>query len=153
MPFMHALEDQLTVDEGKRFTRYRDSRGIWTIGIGHNLEVSPLPPGWVEPLSEAQVDLLFQKDIAGTLNRIATRLPWLGQQPMAIQLALTDMGFNLGVGQAGPPATGLMGFHTFLGLIQAHNYAAAADDLMGTLWAKQVGNRALRIEAQIRAAA
>ena len=151
--FMDALEAQLTVDEGKRFTRYRDSRGIWTIGIGHNLQVSPLPPGWVEPLNEAQVDLLFQKDIKGTLDRIATRLPWVSQQPQAIQLALADMGFNLGVGQAGPPATGLLGFHTFLGLVQSHRYAEAADDLKGTAWHGQVGNRALRIEAQIRSVA
>jgi lysozyme len=153
MTFMQALEDQLTVDEGKRYKRYLDSRGIPTIGIGHNLNASPLPAGWTEPLTDAQVDQLFQQDIAGTLSRIATRLPWVAQQPQAIQLALSDMGFNMGVGQAGPPATGLMGFHTFLGLVQAGNYSAAADDLVGTLWAKQVGNRATRIEAQIRAAA
>jgi hypothetical protein len=32
------LEDELTVDEGKRLKAYKDTVGKWSIGIGRNLD-------------------------------------------------------------------------------------------------------------------
>lgn len=149
------LENDLKFDEGDRRVRYRDTRGIWTIGIGHNLEVSPLPAGWTEPLTDAQIDALFDHDIAGTLVRLDQRLPWWRNAPEPVARSLANMGFNMGVGQPaalGRPASGLMQFTNTLELIRTGHYAAAADALDKSLWDKQVHGRADRIEALLRAA-
>lgn len=144
------LEDSLKVDEGDRTRRYLDTKGIWTIGIGHNLKVSPLPAGWIEPLTDAQIDTLFGRDIGKTLVNLDARWPGWRNYPEPIARALADMGFNMGVGQ--PGVSGLMQFTGFIALIKAGRYGAAADDLTHTLWATQVGARAGRIEALIRSA-
>jgi lysozyme len=53
--------------EGYSTTMYLDSKGIPTIGIGHNMRAKPLPPDWKEPLSDDQISILFEGD---TLNAI-----------------------------------------------------------------------------------
>lgn len=35
-----AIKQMVIADEGLRLKRYKDSKGIWTIGIGHNLEAT-----------------------------------------------------------------------------------------------------------------
>ena len=69
--------------------------------------------------------------------------PWIADQPEPVQRALANMAFNEGV-------HGLMGFTTFLSLIQQDQYDAAADDLAGTAWFRQVKDRGPRIQALIR---
>ena len=48
-----------------------------------------------------------------------------------VQEVMIDMVFNLG-------QAGFAGFNTFISLINAHNWAAAATDLKGTKWCTQV---------------
>lgn len=148
------LEADLAVDEGKRFVPYIDTRGHPTVGLGHNLDASPLPAGWAYPLTEAQVDQLFNKDIAGTLAGLDARLPWWRSLPEPAARSLANMAFNMGVGRPSAPgsaATGLMQFTKTLALIQGHQFADAADALDHSLWDKQVHGRADRIEATLRA--
>lgn len=140
-------ESMLAVDEGKKFSPYVDTRGHPTVGIGHNLDAAPIPAGWAYPLTEAQVDELFQRDIAKTIANLDARLPWWRASPAAN--ILVDMGFNMGVGQWG--VSGLLSFTTSLGLIKGGQFKDAADHLAASLWDKQVGSRADRIEAKLRA--
>ncbi|KVC65532.1 hypothetical protein WI72_33705 [Burkholderia ubonensis] len=53
------MEKELRRDEGVRYVRYLDSRGIPTTGVGHNLNASPLPAGWAFPLNDQQVNQLY----------------------------------------------------------------------------------------------
>ena len=57
-------EAVLIAREGRRLTAYRDSVGIWTIGIGHTAAAGPplVTPGL--RLSEAACDALFRRDVA-----------------------------------------------------------------------------------------
>jgi|WetSurMetagenome_2_1015567.scaffolds.fasta_scaffold423396_1 lysozyme len=142
------LRSDLKVDEGDERRPYKDTRGFWTVAIGHNLDVSPLPSGMSYPLTDDMVNAIFERDISGTLARLDARLPGWRDFPEPIARSLANMGFNMGVGQWGK--SGLLEFTTFIGLLKAHNYAAAADDLIHTAWHSQVGDRALRIEALIR---
>jgi len=139
------LKRDLAVDEGSRATRYRDSAGHWTIGVGHNLDASPLPSGWREPLTQTQIDELFSRDVSRTLAGLDQHLPGWRSRPEPVARSLANMAYNLGV-------AGLLGFTTFLRLISEGRYADAASDLNGTLWARQVGARATRIEALLRSA-
>lgn len=145
------LEKDLIVDEGLRFSPYDDTRGIPTVGIGHNLRASPLS-GVSYPLTQAQVDAIFNRDIAKTLASLDARLPWWSTKPEPVARCIANMAFNMGVGTSGPPATGLMQFTNTLHLLQTDQFKAAADALDHSLWDRQVHGRADRIEAILRAA-
>ncbi|WP_082501474.1 lysozyme [Methylobacterium sp. Leaf88] len=57
-------EAVLIAREGRRLTAYRDSVGIWTIGIGHTAAAGPplVTPGL--RLTAAACDALFRRDVA-----------------------------------------------------------------------------------------
>ena len=136
------LAADLRLEEGLKLVAYPDpiSHGApWTIGCGHTgREVHP-GLEW----TEAQCLDALAADIAATAKGLDTALPWWRSLSDLRQDVFADMAFNLGV-------HGLLEFNTFLGLIKAGNYEAAADDLAGTLWAKQVGHRAARIAEQLK---
>lgn len=111
----------------------------WTIGYGHT--GSEVQPGQV--ITEAEADALLAADIAATETQLSAAFPWWLQLDDVRQDALVNMAFNLGV-------HGLAGFPETMSALEAHNWSAAANDLAGDAWAKQVGDRATRIIAMIR---
>ena len=42
---IYSTETLIADDEGTESMPYQDPDGIWTAGIGHNLEANGLPPG------------------------------------------------------------------------------------------------------------
>jgi lysozyme len=136
------LAGDLQLEEGLRTNAYPDplSGGApWTIGCGHiGREVHP---GLI--WTPAQCLTALAGDIGATSKGLDTALPWWRTLSDLRQDCLCDMAFNLGV-------HGLLGFTTYLRLVQDGKYAAAADDDIHTAWAKQVGHRAVRIADQMR---
>jgi len=139
------LKADLTLDEGRLATPYKDTMGLETVGIGHNCIASPLDPTWTFPLTDAQIDCLYQADISDVCNELDADLPWWSGCSIGAQRVLANLGFNMGV-------PGLLKFTTFLGLMQIGNYSAAADDLATTAWYKEVGERGPRMVARLKAA-
>lgn len=136
------LAADLKVDEGLRLTAYPDpiSGGApWTIGYGHTGR--EVHPGLV--WTQAQADDALSGDIGLACKGLDTALPWWRTLSDLRQDVLADMAFNLGV-------HGLMGFTTFLGLVKAADFVGAADDMLATRWASQVGSRAKRLAEQMR---
>lgn len=135
MTYLTLLKAQLIVDEGRENKMYKDSVGVPTIGIGHNLRD--------DPISDAAVDQIFIDDIAPIEAECRKLYPVFDVFSDARKAAVMNMCFNLGEG-------GLAGFNTFNAMMNAGQYVQAADDLKTTLWSKQVGARAVRIETAIR---
>jgi lysozyme len=133
---MKTVEELIAKHEGKRSNTYLDSRGIPTIGIGHNLQSDPLPAGWTPPLTDDQIDQLFQKDFKTASDGVISHLPWFASLDEVRQAVVIDMAFNMGIKT-------LMTFHHTLGFIQEFNWQAAADGMKQSLWATQVGKRAI----------
>nr|WKF58843.1 hypothetical protein HUO10_003344 [Paraburkholderia busanensis] len=129
---------ELRRDEDVRYVPYTDTTGHQTVGVGHNLDASPLPAGWTYPLTDAQVDSLLQHDLAVTFAALNLHLPWWTSLDDVRQRVVANMCFNMGIGK-------LLGFHNTLAAVQAGNYAAAASGMLASLWAKQVGARATRL--------
>jgi lysozyme len=142
-----ALERELTRDEGVRFTIYVDTTGNPTVGIGHNLNAGPLP-NQTYPMTQAQVDALFASDVASTVAKLDTYLPWWRTLDDVRQRVLINMAFNLGIGRPGA-GTGLLGFPNTLALIKGGDYSSAAAAMLKSLWARQVGARANRLAAMM----
>lgn len=126
------LYDDLT---GKPLTTGDTIRGNPTIGVGWNVAGKPISLERSKIITGWFVDDAWQQ--------LQTTLPWVVSLPDGVQTALTDMAYNLGV-------SGLLKFTTFLAMLKSGNFQTAADDLKLTLWAKQIGSRAVKIESQIR---
>jgi lysozyme len=136
------LLGDLRRDEGLRLVAYPDPlthAAPWTIGYGHTGPDVHAGLEW----STAQADDALAADVAAAVKGLDAAAPWWRGLDDARQDCLANMAFNMGVAR-------LMAFTTFLGLVKAHDFAAAAADAVHTLWAGQVGARAQRIAAQMR---
>jgi lysozyme len=130
-----SVESLIAKHEGRVPDVYLDSVGIPTVGIGHNLKVSPLPDGWTTPLTDDQIDQLFQQDLAKAVGDVTKSLPWFSGLNDVRQAVMVDMVFNMGIHT-------LLTFHHTLGFIESGDWQQAADGMLASLWAKQVGRRA-----------
>lgn len=132
------LDAELRRDEGVRYNPYNDSRGIPTVGVGHNLQAVPIPAGWSYPLTDDQVDTLLGHDLTVTFAGLDLHHPWWRQMDEVRQRVLANMAFNLG-------ETRLDGFVNTLHAMQTGDYLGAAAGMEASAWACQVGARAKRL--------
>ena len=139
-----TLQKFIAKHEGDVDHVYLDSRGFKTGGIGHLLEGTSFAVG--QHLSTEQITAWFQQDVA---IAIAGAKQVLGatfdKLDAARQIVVIDMVFNMGAG-----SSGFAGFHTLIGYMREGNFAAAANDMLHTLWASQVGTRAVEDAAVMR---
>ena len=130
--------DQITRHEGYRRSAYQDSKGYWTIGIGRLID-KKLNGG----LTEEEARYLLQNDLDRCANDLDAKLPWWSGLSENRRYVLLNMCFNLGINK-------LLGFKNTLKMIQDGNYDGAAKGMLNSLWAKQVGNRAVELANQMR---
>lgn len=130
-----ALERELVRDEKREPLMYLDSRGIPTIGVGHNIRDNPLP--------DQVIDLLFRCDVNEVIENLDRAVPWWEKLDPVRGRVLINMCFNLGLPR-------LLGFHHFLAALQDGDFNRAADEMENSDWHKQVGHRAVRLEEVMR---
>jgi lysozyme len=123
---MKLLRQELTIQDGKKKIPYRDFLGNWTVGIGHNLS---------KPLSDTIIELLFTEDLAEAIDSLDESLPWWRTLDEVRQRALVNLCFNMGIG-------GLLTFKKTLAFFKLGFYEDAAENLLDSEYAKQVGRRA-----------
>lgn len=142
--FEAETESELAIEEGDRSMPYRDSEGILTIGMGHNLEASPLPLGWIAPLTFAQIVQLRRMDILKAESALAIKLPWtIGLPEGPRKGALIDLVFNMGIGR-------VLKFVNFLAAFKAGDWIAAAAELLDSDYGRKLPTRSARLAKQIR---
>lgn len=120
----------LELNEGRRNRMYRDTKGIETIGIGHNLRD--------RAISNRAIDVIFEDDLADHTAELFAVLPWAKDQDEVRQAALIDLAFNLGLPK-------LLLFKNTLAAWRIGAYENAALGLRHSEWFLQVGRRATRI--------
>ncbi len=131
---MAALVFELKRDEGQRFAPYLDTVGKITIGVGRKLtDVG---------ISVSECNTLLKNDIERTWLWLDHHLPWWKALDAVRQRVLINMAFNLG-GR-------LLTFTNTLAAIRRADYAAAANAMLASKWAKQVGARAQRLTNMMR---
>jgi lysozyme len=129
------LIEQLSRDEGRKARLYQDTVGKWTCGVGRNASDVPF--------SDDEIDLMLANDI----QRVYTALvqyPWFMELDDVRRGAIQNMAFNLGV-------SGLLHFPTMIACLSQKDWEGAAAAMADSLWARQVGDRAKRLEQQILA--
>lgn len=136
-----ALIPAIKMDEGFRALAYLDTTGLWTIGYGHHDLHTHAGMSWTQAFATNQLSMdISQAEMA--MDR-SPSLDWWRHLSDPRQDVLVNMGFNLGVAK-------LVTFITFLPFVKSGQYAQAADDMLTTDWAKEVGARADRLALQMR---
>lgn len=120
--------------EGFRAMAYQDSIGIWTIGYGTNLQELEIDRAQAERWLQARVWESEQE---------AQRFPWYERLNGPRKRVIVEMLYNLGL-------TRFVGFIKMLGALDRNRYDLAADEMMRSKWASQVGVRATRLAAVMR---
>jgi lysozyme len=140
------LTDELIADEDLRLLVYDDATGLPlrigqvlkghpSIGIGRALDV--------HGISREEALYLCRNDIDGVAVELDNALPWFSQLDSVRAGVLANMTFNMGLG-------GLAGFHNMLSAVQAGKYDLAAEEMLASKWAVQVGGRAKKLAARMR---
>lgn len=114
--------------EGLELKMYLDSKGIPTIGRGHNLRDVPI--------TQRAADVIFEDDCDTHWQSLVQGIPWVRGLDSARQAAMFDLAYNMGIQT-------LLTFHQFLNYMKSGQYDTAAQDLLQTPYASQVGKRAL----------
>lgn len=128
------LHEQLIRDEGLRLKPYRDTVGKLTIGVGRNLDD--------EGITQAEAEILEDNDIDTHTSSLLTALPWVMSLDAVRKAVLINICFNIGI-------HGLLEFKKTLTLIQESKFGDAAEELIDSKWADQVGSRATRLAMQL----
>jgi lysozyme len=138
-----TLIAELRRDEGVRYVVYKDTKGIDTVGVGHNLQAKPLPAGWKYPLNDVQVNSLLDDDLEDVFHDLDRNLPWWRDLNDVRQRVIANLCFNMGI-------TRLLGFVRALTAARQGKYGASADELLNSTWAGQVKGRATRLADMMR---
>tara|TARA_Y100001951_G_scaffold96890_1_gene96104 strand:- start:3077 stop:3499 length:423 start_codon:yes stop_codon:yes gene_type:complete len=129
------LIDQLRLHEGVEKTVYDDSEGIPTIGVGRNLRD--------RGLSDDEIDYLLSNDIDIVVRELDNVMPWWKDLDEVRQRVLCDLVFNLGMPR-------FSGFKKSISYMKQQMWDQAANELLDSKWARQVGRRAERLSEMMR---
>jgi lysozyme len=132
---IERMADLLERHEGRRRWAYRDSEGYLTIGIGFNLDG--------EGLYDVEMDFILRNRIKLATIEIESAFPQFARLNAVRQIVLVDMTYNMGL-------TKLLGFQRMFIALDAQDYDAAAAEMLDSLWATQVGGRAIRLSNMMR---
>jgi lysozyme len=129
------LAGQLVIDEDIKLRLYRDTVGKLTGGVGHNFDDLGI--------SRAAAMFILDEDIDIACAELDKALPWWRGMSEQRQQAIANMAFNMGVPK-------LLGFKNTLAAMKAGDYESAANEMLNSKWATQVGERAKRLAKMMR---
>jgi lysozyme len=147
-----ALRAELLTDEGHVLKVYDDAtgkpigrdtlvKGNPSIGVGRNLSGNGI--------TSAESDYLLANDMDSAEGELLATLPWVSALSTGRQVVMFSLHFNMSLHNV---AHFLNGWPHFIGQMQAGQYEQAAHNLETTEpWASQVGARAPRLAALVRA--
>ena len=122
---------------------YPDTRGYWTIGVGHLItKGKTLPKEWDRVFTEAEIMKMFEEDYAHHAAA-AAKIPGFNLLSPSGQDALIDMTFNMG-------NSWYKNFPKAIQALAKGDFKTAADEFTDSDWYKQVKGRAVTIVAMIR---
>jgi len=133
---MNRIKAQLVRHEGLRLKPYRCTAGKMTIGIGRNLDD--------RGISQKEAYAMLERDIQDCEQWLIDEIPEVYNKLDEVrQSVLLNMCFNLGI-------KGLLGFKNTLAFIGAGDWERAANNMLASKWAKQVGMRAIELSELMR---
>ena len=155
MTFLEQLTEILHREEDEVLALYNDHLGKKTAGCGHLLieadgDLFDAPLG--TPISQEQSDAWFEQDVQTCINDARWLFPDLEEHPQTVAVVTSAMCFQMGL----PATAGFKLFRQHIkdALEKNWMYAAAADEMLNSKWARvDTPARAERMAEMIRALA
>ena len=135
---MTMIIEMLRKHESVETHAYKCSANKTTIGVGRNIDKN----GGIG-LSQMEIDYLLANDIKRVEAELSQAFNWYDDLNDPRKDAMMDMCFNMGLPR-------LSKFKKSLAAMSNRHYEIAALELLDSLWAKQVGQRAITISEMIR---
>lgn len=132
---MERLRLQITKHEGIELMPYRCTSDKLTIGVGRNLDD--------RGISHETAMQMLDEDIDICINELQQTVSYWDDLPEKVQEALCNLCFNMGISR-------LMAFKKTFGFLREGMYEKAADELLESRYANQVGQRAIDVANMIR---
>jgi len=133
---MNRIKEQLVRHEGLRLRPYRCTADKLTIGIGRNLDDCGI--------SQSEAYVMLINDIINCEKQLQAKIPDIYNGLDEVRKSvLLNMCFNLGI-------KGLLGFKNTLAFVKAGDWERAANNMLVSKWAKQVGRRAIELSEMMR---
>lgn len=138
------VKDMIIRHEGIRYEPYKDSLGLWTVGVGHLIgDGKSLPPEYNRTFSHEEVMAMFDKDFEHHKQQAQTNVPGFSKYDSMGQGALIDLTFNMG--PYWPKK-----FPNTSKKLAAGDTEGAAAGLTDSLWYQQVKSRGPTIVEMVR---
>lgn len=137
---------RLSFHEGCVLVPYICPAGKLTIGIGRNIDDNPftaeelrvIGEDWKHGITKQSAYYLCNNDIKRCIEELKKKLPMYENLDCERQYALIDLDFNMGWYR-------LSKFKKMFEALGTGNYKRAAEELLNSKYANQVGKRARRI--------
>lgn len=132
---VEKFKEELIDDEGCVLTAYEDTEGYISIGVGRQLDT--------RGISYKEAMYLLQNDIAIVEAELDKAKPFWRDLSEPRQRVLANMCFNLGMPR-------LLKFKLMWMALERGDYKKAAEEMLLSKWASQVGQRANRLSVVMR---
>lgn len=157
--------------EGTRYDAYKDTKGLWTWGVGWCLDTRPATPdekamiiGWTNdksaPWDKPELlgvwltnlpahhkiiiaGFMLRAEIEALLPQLETQLGYWPDLDDNRAAAVVDLAYNLGV-------AGWLAFKNTNRMLAKGEWVDAAHNLLDSQYAKDVGQRAVRIATMLK---
>jgi lysozyme len=147
---MDTIKEQLVRHEGLRLKAYRCTAGKLTIGIGRNLDDCVI--------TESEAYILLINDIMNCGKQLQARIPDIYNDLDEVRRSvLVNMCISIPQSRFDPlrepcylGINGLLGFKNTLAFIKTGDWELAANNMLVSRWAKQVGRRAIELSELMR---
>ena len=133
--FDRELEQLLVKHEGLVLKPYRCTAGKLTIGCGRNLDDNGI--------TVLEAKMLLRHDLTQTRFGLEKVFPGFSGLSRPRRMALIDMCFNLGLSR-------FLQFKQMLAAVVAGDFTRAAEEMLSSRWAEQVGQRAQTLATMMR---
>ncbi len=139
---LKRLEDRVMRDEGYRAKAYQDTQGIWTIGYGTTRLIGrPVQSG--DSILPDDAKRLLRADLYTAILDAQGLFERFEEMNSVRQEVLVNLAYNIG-------RTSLSGFVRLRMAAQQLDYKGMAEEMVDSLWFKQVKSRAQRLVAAMR---
>ncbi len=147
---LELIKDALIVDEELRLFPYvdcckktwkkcqclDDNKGSLTIGVGRNLDSYGI--------TESEAYILLDNNIQASIIQVERAYgTWFKKLNPPRKVVIVSMAFNMGI-------DGLGQFHRMIKCILSGDFSSAANQMLNSKWASQVGKRAVRLAKTMR---
>ena len=142
---LEKLREELKQDEGCEYKIYNDNLGYATFGIGHLVTEDDPEHGKSlgTEISENRVIEAFESDVKVVIEDCKILYYYFHNLPEEVQRIVANMMFNMG-------RTRLSKFKGMKSGVNRRDWNAAADEMVDSVWYRQVTNRANRLVERMR---